>query len=425
MSGMIAIIGTLDTKGDQVEYLKTVIEENGHKTCVIDVGIVGKPLITPDVSHEQVAVACGSNLGEIVALNDPNAAMVKMAEGGSEILNDLLSRRELDGVVALGGSMGTALSLQVIKVLPVGVPKLIITTVAHSAAITPDMVGGQDLMIIPWVAGLWGLNSLAKKSLETAAGAISGAVETCKRKVRLTRKVVGVTSLGGTVSTYMNQLKPALEDRGYEVAVFHMTGMSGRVFEKAIADGLIEASLDLSAGVELVNQVAGGVCTSGEHRLEAAGKRGIPQIVSPGALEAFHWGKDRPFPAKYNDRPRHQHNELLLVVTSSVSEIAAVGQLMAKKLNMSTGPTAVVIPMGGIGELPAPKRDVKMSEAHQSRVAFRKALSCLTPDGLKAFHKALVKNIKPEIKVITLDAGINDPPYTQTILELFDEMMRK
>ncbi len=425
MSGMIAIIGTLDTKGDQVEYLKTIIEENGHKACVIDVGVVGKPLIRPDVSHEQVAEACGSNLEEIVALNDPNAAMVKMAEGASEILKDLLSSRELDGVLALGGSMATSLSLQVIKVLPIGIPKLIITTVAHSAAITPDMVGGQDLMIIPWVAGLWGLNSLAKKSLEIAAGAISGAVETCKQKAGSLRKVVGVTSLGGTVSSYMNQLKPALEVRGYEVAVFHMTGMSGRVFEKTISDGLIEASLDLSVGVELVNQVAGGVCTSGEKRLEAAGRMGIPQIVSPGALEAFHWGKDRPFPAKYIDRPRHQHNELLLVVRSSVSEIAAAGQLMAKKLNMSSGPTAVVIPMGGIGELPAPKQDVRMSEANQSRLAFRKALSRLTPEGLKAFHKSLVKNIKPEIRVITLEAGINDPPYTQTILELFDEMVSK
>jgi uncharacterized protein (UPF0261 family) len=425
MSGMIAIIGTLDTKGDQVEYLKTVIEENGHKTCVIDVGVVGEPLIRPDVSHGQVAEACGLTLDEIVAINDPNAAMLKMAEGASEVLKDLLSRHELDGVVALGGSMGTALSLQVIKVLPLGIPKLIITTVAHSAAITPDLVGGQDLMIIPWVAGLWGLNRLAKTSLEAAAGAISGAVETRIRKARSPQKVLGVTSLGGSVITYMEQRKPALEARGYEVAVFHMTGMSGRVFEKAITDGLIEASLDLSVGVELINQVAGGVCTAGENRLEAAGKMGIPQIVSPGVLECIHWGKDRPLPAEYSDRPQHHHNELLLIVATSVPEISAVGQLMAKKLNMSTGPTAVVIPMGGIGALPAPKSDVKISEAQQARFAFRKALSEITPDGLKAFRDALLKNIKPEIEVITLDVGINDPLYTQTVLELFDEMIRK
>jgi uncharacterized protein (UPF0261 family) len=321
--------------------------------------------------------------------------------------------------------MGTALSLQVIEALPLGLPKLIITTVAHSAAITPDMVGGQDLMIIPWVAGLWGLNSLAKTSLEMAAGAISGAVETCERKGSSQRKVVGVTSLGGSVITYMNQVKPALEARGYEVAVFHMTGMSGRVFEKAIADGFIEISLDLSAGVELINQVTGGVCTAGEKRLEAAGKMGIPQIVSPGLIEAFHWGKDRPLPSKYNDRPRNLHNELLLIVKSSVPEIAEVGHLMAKKLNRSTGPTAVVIPMRGIGELPPPKSDVELSEALKARLAFRKALASITQDGLGAFRDALIKDINPEIEVITLDAGINDPQYAQTIIELFDEMMSK
>jgi len=418
----VAVIGTLDTKGDQLEYLRQLIESRGLQACVMDVGVMGDPPFKPTIDHEQVARAAGLSLEAIITLDDPHAAMTKMAEGAAEIVKDLHTKGKLHGVLAVGGSMATALAVKVVKALPLGVPKLIITTVAHSASITPDLVGGDDVMMLPWVAGLWGLNSLSKRVLETAAGAISGAAGAFQREEIPQKKVVGVTSLGGTVNRYMSRLKPALEDRGHEVAVFHVTGMSGRVFEKAITDGLITFSLDLAVGVELVNEVAEGVGTAGKHRLEAAGKMGIPQIVSPGAFEAFHWGPDRPFPEKYRARPHHPHNDLLMVVRSSIEEMGSVGDLMARKLNMAKGPTAVVIPMGGIGQVPKPARPDRLSKDRQARAAFRDALSDISAEGLEAFREALMGRIKPKIKVITLDAAINDPPYAETVLKLFDEM---
>ena len=412
MSKVIAIIGTLDTKGDQIQYLKKLIEAIGHQVCVIDVGILGDVPIEPAISRHQVAEAAGTSIQELIDLRHEWMSMERMTEGASKIVKELHSKNRLDGALAVGGSIGTALALSVMKALPIGVPKLIVSTVAYSPGITPDMVSG-DLMMLPWVAGLWGFNKMSKRVLETAAGAISGAVELYDKEKVNTKKVVAVSSLGGTVCQYMNQLKPALEERGYEVAVFHVTGMSGRLLEQAITEGSISAVLDLSVGVEILNEVCNGVASAGEHRLEAAAKCGVPQIVSPGAIEAFHWGEDKPFPAKYKERPQHRHNPILNVILSSKRERAAVGRFMAEKLNMAAGPTIVVIPMRGFEP---PMRPASLDAFWQG---------ILTPhEGLKAFRRAFMRNLKnPKVKVVTLDGGFNDPPYVTTILSLFDEMM--
>jgi len=196
--------------------------------------------------------------------------------------------------------------------------------------------------------------------------------------------------------------------------------MSGRMYERAVGDGLILASLDLAAGIELLNAVTDGACSAGDHRLEAASKLGIPQILSPGPIEAFHWGKDRPLPDRYADRPRHQHSELILTVRSSVEEVEAAARLMAEKLNSATGPTAVVLPMRGmIGFSDSAPSD----EPREGVAKFRRELMSITLPGMKAFRESLMKHIKTEIRLVTLDAGFNDPPYAATVLELFDEMM--
>jgi uncharacterized protein (UPF0261 family) len=420
----IVIVGTLDTKGDQVKYLKELIERHGHKALVVDVGVIGPVPFEPGVTREQVAQASGSTLRDIIALNAPGSALMQMAKGVSTIIKDLDSAGRLDGFVAVGGSGGTSLALTAIKAIPLKIPKLIVTTMAYSAAITPDMVSGDNVMMLPWVGGLWGLNSISKGVLEMAAGTICGAAEVYDRTRTGSGKVIGVTSLGASVNRYLKDLKPALEERGFEVAVFHVTGMSGRMYERTITDGLIDVSLDLSVGVELLNSLTGGVCSAGPDRLEAAGKMGIPQIVSPGATEAFHWGADRPFPAKYRTRPSHRHNALLLTVASSPRETSAVGALTAEKLNRATGPAAVVIPMKGVGDPPkAPPVKPKSGSAQQV-AAFREALMRLTPSCMKAFRTGLMKHIKPEVEVVELDAGFNEPVFLDTVLRLFDEMTR-
>ena len=404
----IAIIGTLDTKGDQIEYLKEKIEEQGQSACVINIGVAGEPPFKPTYDRDDVAEAAGTSIKEILAMNDRRAGMGKMGEGASNILEDLYSKNELSGVFAVGGSQGTAASLLIMKTVPMGVPKMVLSTIAYSPVIIPDLVGGVDLMMLPWVAGLWGLNSLSKQSLEMAAGAIAGAARAYVNRSISKKKVVGVTSLGGSVNRYMNELKPALEDRGYEVAVFHVLGMPGRMYERSIADGLIDVSLDLSVGVELLNEVTDGVYTAGAHRLDAAGEMGIPQIVSPGAIEAFHWGNDRPFPAKYENRLRNWHSAVHMTVLSNAKEMAGVGDLMAEKLNRAKGPTAVVLPLQGMGPMPpylsSPEAEKELKK------------------GWSAFQSNIKSKLDPKIKYIELNVTFNDPIYTSAVLDLFDEM---
>ena len=372
--------------------------------------------------QKEVAEAAGRRLPDVIALNDSCLALNVMASGAAEIVRELCSGGEIAGIIALGGSQGTGLALAVMKSIHLGIPKVLVTTVAYSQLITPDMIGGDDLIMIPLTAGLWGLNSMSRLVIETAAGAVAGAADAYRKRKISGKKLIGVTSLGGAISRYMNHLKPALEQRGYEVAVFHVTGMSGRIFERATRDGLIAASLDLAAAIELLNSVTDGACSAGRHRLEAACEKGIPQIVSPGPIEAFHWGKDRPLPERYHGRPHHQHSALILTVRSSVDEIAATAELMAEKLNASRGPVAVVLPMRGM--IAGDSRETQSGAAPLSGVAkFRRDLMSITLPGMQAFRETLMKRIKPEIEVVTLDVSFNDSLYTDTVLRLFDAMM--
>ncbi|MFX0199806.1 MAG: Tm-1-like ATP-binding domain-containing protein [Candidatus Hodarchaeota archaeon] len=410
MPKSIAIIGMLDTKGEQIEYLKQRIEGRGHKAIVIDVGVVGGVPFKPTISRERVAVASGLRLQGIIALNDKKAGMEKMAEGACEILKELYARDELDGVVAMGGTMGTALAVVVMKVVPLFVPKLILTTIAYSPVITPDIVGGDDLMMLPWVGGLSGLNSLSRRVLETAAGAISGAAEEFGKKQAVEmRKVVGASGSG--FAAFYNQLRPALAERGYELAVFHFTGMNTRILERAITDGLICASLDLYVGPELLDEILGGCYSAGEHRLEAAGKMGIPQIVAAGAI-ASRWSVNKPVPAEYAGRANPPYNILHSTMTSVPEEYAAVAKLMAEKLNKAIGPTAMIIGMAKAGHVIS--KGVKGMEVFaETRIK-----------GMEAFREAFMKDIDPKVKVVVLEDGSpSDPRLVNTILTLFDEVM--
>jgi uncharacterized protein (UPF0261 family) len=411
MPKYVAIIGTLDTKGDQIAYIKKRIEGDGQKSCVIDLSVVGDAHFKPDYDRHQVAKSAGTSIEGILGMNDRRAGLEKMGEGAAIIMKELHSRDMLAGVLAAGGSQGTTVSLQIMKTIPLGIPKLLLTTIAYSPVMIPDITGGNDFMMLPWVAGLWGLNSLSRKSLETAAAAISGAARIYMESSPVSvKEVVGVSSLGGAVNRYMDELKPALEERGYEVAVFHVLGMPGRMYERAISDGLISVSLDLSAGVELLNEITGGVYTAGRNRLEAACEIGIPQIVSPGALEAFHWGNDRPFPPKYKKRPYIWHTSLHRTIRSTAKEMSDTATLMAEKLNMAKGPTALVLPLHGmgpmIGGLSSPEWDNELLK------------------GWAGFRRTIKRKLKNSIQYIELDTTFNDPLYTKAILELFDEIAK-
>lgn len=417
----IAVIGTLDTKGDETEYLRNLIAEKGYHVIVVDVGVMGEIPFEPDICRAEVAAASGCELSAIVMLADECKAIEKMTLGTCKLVRELYAAGSIDGIIALGGSMGTSLALEVMRSLPLGIPKVILSTIAYSEMILPDYLD-TDIIMIPWVAGLWGMNRLSEESLKMAAGTIASAAECAASSKKSGNPLVAVTSAGQRVHRFMTELKPALVRRGYEVAVFHSAGMSGRMLERAIGDGLITAVLDLTVGCELIPEVTGGIGSGGAFRLEAAGRMGIPQIVSPGTIEAFGWWRSGiPLPEKYQSRPQRPHNQLINVLLSTIEERRAVGRLMAQKLNKAVGPTVVVIPMEGFGHDNIP--DSFGGGEEDLACQFLRGV-CDSRDGLVAFREELEKNLRPEIRVVSLEnVGINDPAYVEVLLNLFDEMV--
>jgi uncharacterized protein (UPF0261 family) len=395
----ILLVGTLDTKADEIHYMRRCIEAAGATALLMDVGVLGTPRFAPEITNEQVARAAGVTLARVAASADENEAMALMARGASALVGRLHDEGNLQGLIALGGTMGTDLALEVSAALPLGVPKLIVSTVAYSHLIPPDRIP-PDLMMILWAGGLYGLNPLCESALSQAVGAVVGACRTSALP-SFSRPLVGMTSLGKSCLSYMVRLKPALEERGYEVAVFHTTGMGGRVFEALASDGRFVAVLDLSLQ-EISNQVHGSVVSSGEGRLEAAGRAGIPQIVAPGAIDMIDfpaWQAPQP---EHAGRPYHAHNRLIASVTATAEERRMTARAIAHKLSAATGPTALILPLGGIEEWDRP------GQALHDAVA------------LKAFMDEMRAHVAPRVELVELQAHINDTAFTTCVMQVFD-----
>ncbi len=278
----ILLIGTGDTKADELLFMCDRITEAGGEPIMMDVSVLGDPPYNPRYDKHAVALSAQTTIEEIAASSDENSAMAAMALGASRLARRLAAAGDFDGMIAIGGTMGTDLALDVALALPLGIPKLVVSTIAFSHLVPPERIAA-DLMMILWAGGLYGLNSTCKAVLSQACGAVVGAAKSAIRPKKQ-RPVVAITSLGKSCLSYMVELKPELERRGYEVVVFHTTGMGGRAMESMAAQGGFAAILDLSLQ-EVANQLTGSVVNSGADRLENAGKAGIPQIVAPGAID--------------------------------------------------------------------------------------------------------------------------------------------
>ena len=412
MAKSIAIVGTLDSKGDQIAYLGKLIKQNGRETIIIDVGVLGEPVVAPDITKHQVAQAAGVTIDQVIELaketfkkgdSGPSAAMDKMTEGACKVLEDLQSQGRLDGVLCVGGTLGTALALNVLSELPLMLPKLILSTVANSPGIDPDLVSNNVIMM-PWIGGLWGINKVAKMILNQAAAIIISASEIYDREGMKDpgEKTAAVTSLGMTACKYLYHLRPLLEERGYDTAVFHSAG-AGRIFEKSVAAGKFDFVLDLFAGGELLNEIAGSLLSPGPRRLEAAAKRGVPQIISLGVPEIFLWGALKPVPEKFLDRPTMRHNSILWMIPTKLEERLLMVRLLAEKLNRATAPTAVIVPLkASLGTTQIGLED---------------------EEGMMAVYKELKRRLKPEIKYIEVDASSDDKAFSDEVIRLMDEML--
>lgn len=345
MQPRILIIGTGDTKADELDFMRVKIAEAGGLPLMLDVSVLGDPPYRPDFDKHAVAAAGGSTIAEIIAMGDENGAMTVMAAGASALTRRLHDEGRIDGVIALGGTMGTDLALDVALALPLGVPKFVVSTIAYSHLIPPERIA-TDLMMILWAGGLYGLNSTCRAVLSQACGAVVGAARAAERP-DLRRPIVAISSLGKSCLTYMVSLKPELERRGYEVVIFHTTGMGGRALEAIAAQRGFAAVLDFSLQ-ELANHLSGSVVTSGADRLENAGRAGVPQIVAPGAIDMVDFPTWQPVPRRFDGRPYHAHNRLLASVTSDAEGRRAIARAIGAKLAAATGPTAFILPAGGI-----------------------------------------------------------------------------
>ena len=309
----ILLIGTGDTKADELLFMSDCITEAGGEPIMMDISVLGDPPYKPRYDKHAVALSAQTTIEQIAASGDENSAMTLMALGAAKLTRRLSDAGDFDGMIAIGGTMGTDLALDVALALPIGVPKFIVSTIAFSHLVPPERIAA-DLMMILWAGGLYGLNGTCKAVLSQACGAVVGAARSAIRPKK-TQPVVALTSLGKSCLSYMVELKPALEKRGYEVVVFHTTGMGGRAMESIAAQGGFAAILDLSLQ-EVANQLTGSVVNSGADRLENAGKAGIPQIVAPGAIDMVDFPAWLPIPKDLVDRPFHAHNRLLASATS-------------------------------------------------------------------------------------------------------------
>ncbi len=399
----VLVIGTCDTKADELRFLRQCLHDGGGAALIMDVGVLGKPAFTPDVSNSDVAAAAGCTLSEIAARGDENLAMTKMAEGAARLSARLHAAGRIQGVMILGGTMGTDLALDVTAALPLGAPKLIVSTVAFSHLIPPERIA-PDLMMVLWAGGLYGLNAICEPVLRQAAGAILGACRSAVAKGPA-RSLIGMTSLGRSCLNYMIRLKPALEARGYEVAVFHTTGMGGRAFEAVAAERRFAAVMDFSLQ-EVSNQVHGSVVSSGADRLTAAGQAGIPQLVAPGAVDMIDVPAWQPMPERYRGRPYHAHNRLIGSVAATVAERRKTARQIADRLAGAKGPTTLILPRQGIQEWDRPGEALHDDE------------------GLAALVEELRASVRPPVSLVELSAHINDPEFAEAALHIFDTWVR-
>ncbi|WP_372884902.1 Tm-1-like ATP-binding domain-containing protein [Shimia sp.] len=395
----ILVVGTYDTKDAELNYICGRIRAMGGGVLSMDVSVLGEPSEPTDYSKHRVAEAGGASIEAAIGSGDENTAMQIMARGAAALALRLYREGKVDGVIALGGTMGTDLALDVCQALPLGLPKYVVSTVAFSQLLPPERLAA-DIQMILWAGGLYGLNSVCKSSLSQAAGAVLGAARAVEKPAQ-DRPLVGMTSFGKTILQYMVTLKPALEARGFEVAVFHATGMGGRAFESLAAEGAFACVMDF-ATQEVGNHLMGGLSAGGD-RLTNAGASATPQIVAPACYDLVDLVGWKPLPERLGGRPAHDHNRLLKSVVLTSEERREVARLHAEKLARAKGPCAFIMPRGGCNEWDRPGADLHDAE------------------GLAAFVEALEASLPDNVDYRPIDAHINDAAFCETALAVFDQ----
>jgi uncharacterized protein (UPF0261 family) len=384
----IAVLGTLDTKGEEHAYVAEMIRDRGHHTLLIDVGTDLPPRVPPNVSRHEVAHAGGIDLTTLMERHDRGECVAAMGRAAAAILQKLQSERKIDGVISLGGGGGTSICTEGMRALPLGFPKVMVSTLASGN--TSQYIGARDIVMVPAVVDVAGLNRVSRMVLSRAAGAICGMVET--HVPAADDKPIIVASMFGNTTKCVQTAKEILEGAGYEVLVFHATGTGGRAMESLIESGMVVGVLDVTT-TEWADELVGGILGAGPTRLDAAAKAGLPTIIAPGCLDMVNFGPRNSVPAKFADRVFYQHNPQVTLMRTTPEECAELGRIIAEKANQHHGPVTVLIP----------KKAVSIISA--SGQPFH------SPAADRALFDSIKKHLEPEIPLVEMDAEINDDAF--------------
>jgi uncharacterized protein (UPF0261 family) len=398
----VVLVGTLDTKGPEYGFVRERLRDHGVEVVVVDAGVLGTPGLEPDVTREEVARAGGADHADLAAAGDRGAAMTAMARGAAAVLRRLHAEGRLDAALALGGSGGSSVAAEAMRALPVGVPKLLVSTMA--AGDVGALVGGSDLTLMYSVVDVAGLNRVSARVLANAAAAAAGMAAAQPPALATERPLVAATMFGVTTPC-VTAARERLEELGYEVLVFHATGAGGRSLETLAAGGQLAGVLDITT-TELADELVGGVLSAGPDRLEAAGAAGIPQVVSLGALDMVNFGPAETVPERFAGRMLYRHNPVVTLMRTTPDECAELGRTLARKLNGARGPVALFVPLRGVSAL-----SVDGAAFHD-------------PEADAALVEALRDELDPRIERHEVDTDVNDPAFARALADRFDALCR-
>jgi len=399
----VVLVGTLDTKAEEFGFARDVIAAQGVDVHVVDTGVMGDPGFEPDTSAEAVAEAGGGSLADLRDRGDRGEAMDAMGRGAAEVVTRLYEDGVLDGILGLGGSGNTSIATTAMRELPVGVPKVMVSTMA-SGDVEP-YVGATDVTMMYSVADVEGLNQLSRRIIANAALAVVGMVTNEADVDVEERPTVGLTMFGVTTPC-VQTAREYLESEGYETIVFHATGTGGKAMEDLVRQGVIDGVLDVTT-TEWADEHVGGVLNAGPDRLDAPGETGIPHVVSVGALDMVNFGPRDSVPEEFEGRTFHEHNPQVTLMRTTPAETAAIGEIIAEKLNDADGPVAMYLPLSGVSML-----DIEGEEFHD-------------PEADAALFDALRGNLDEAVEVVEMETDVNDDEFALAMARRLDELMQE
>jgi uncharacterized protein (UPF0261 family) len=410
----IVLVGSLDTKGEEYRFARERLRSLGTDTVVVDTGVRGAPAFRPQISAAEVAAAAGTDLMTLREAGRRADALAAMGRGAAAVLERLLKERRLDGAFALGGSGNTAVAAAAFRPLPLGVPKLIVSTM--TAGNLRDFVGDSDLIMAASVVDIAGLNRISRTVIGNAAAAIAGMARAPRPSTAdgdsplaadgssplIAASMIGLTTRAVTAA------RRRLEELGYEVVVYHMTGAGGAAMEALIDRGVVAGVLDLTTS-ELADELGGGVCSAGPGRLRAAARRGIPQVVAPGGLDMINFGARDTVPERYAERITHSHSSEITLVRTSAAESAELGRRLVERLSTTVGPPPVILlPSGGLSAIDIDGHDFRDAGADTALTAAVRAAA-----------------ERGGVRVVDIDGNIDRPEVGSLAAGLLHELITR